>query len=150
MDKIFTLPDLLPAPTSDLGLLVRRLVEYADWSLLPALMDELNANGRASEVRSLGRLMSYRLTPQKNLLYLPADWGWWAEQLMALFWWDLFSVEGCMAELSKVTYKPKMQVDEELRQTRATYVSRRVVTADNVYIPQQTVVNYIQEYEGDE
>src|SRR5579872_291228 len=41
MQPVYTLPNIAPAPTSDVGSLARRLIEYAHLSAVRPLLDEL-------------------------------------------------------------------------------------------------------------
>lgn len=88
MNKVYTLPNLLSAPTSDLQLLVRRLIEEADWSVLPALYDCLLGEDRVRDVRQLSRMITRHLCPAPNRLIY--DYAEWCADLLGMFWLDLF------------------------------------------------------------
>jgi hypothetical protein len=107
-EKIYTLPDLLPAPTSDLQLLVRRLIEYADWSLLPALMDELRDRSRVDDIRQL----QTKLTQHLITVWANDRWIEWVEYLWRLFLFDLFDVNGIANRMAETKW---LSVEEAQR-----------------------------------
>lgn len=53
MNKVYSLPDLPSAPYSDAQALLRRFLEYRDFSALRPLLDELEALGEKEARRSL-------------------------------------------------------------------------------------------------
>lgn len=98
--KLYTLPDIPAAATSNLQLLVRRLIEYADWSLLPALLDELQEQGRVRDVRQLSRLLADTLlSPKISLPYVP-----FVNQLLGMFLFDLFDAAAVGGAMQKVNF----------------------------------------------
>lgn len=113
--KLYALPDLTPAPYSEVQGLVRRLIEYADWSVLPALVDELTAMGRHQELFWLRHSVSTRLQPS---IFDNDDWSWWGQTLTELFLFDLFSVPGVATHFGAVKWLTKEQIAERNKLTR--------------------------------
>lgn len=106
MDKIYTLPDLPTAPTSDLQLLVRRLIEYADLSTLPAIEDELREQNRTTDIIELRSRFAYNAYRRfqspidPNYPNLPFRWLNEVNGLIVLFWFDLFNWQSLIQCLS--------------------------------------------------
>lgn len=108
-DKVYELPDLPPAPYSDLQGLVRTLIEYADLSTLPAIDDELVALGRALQrewfLREFAEVARRSCGDQSRL----GRWIWLAERLMDIFWHDLF---GWASTIQAI--QPQIRREDEL------------------------------------
>lgn len=113
MDKVYTLPDLLPAPYSELQGLVRRLIEYADWSVLPALLDELREQRRELDYHHIRGLIAQQLDPP----YWRADadsWPYWTDTLIRIFLFDLFDVADLARMLGEVGWVGKEEVERRV------------------------------------
>lgn len=92
MKKVFTLPNLALVPTSDLQLLVLRLIEYADVSTIPAIADELMRQDRGRDFDTFRDGMvdyAYRVF-EGNGEGRPVRWKFAAQWLVQRFWIDLF------------------------------------------------------------
>lgn len=94
MQKVYTLPDLPLAPYSDAQALLRRFVEYRDFSALRPLLDELEALGEKETRRHLF-----------NVCLSAATEGYWIWNSVALnilihTGHLLYSVEGLIDALS--------------------------------------------------
>ncbi len=99
--KIFTLPDLLPAPHSDVGAMARTLIEYADLSVVPALLDELERACPAKAQRfreEITHLSSSCVRAAQSQYLGPVPhWDWAVDIFIRLFWFDLFDLTDSMA-----------------------------------------------------
>jgi hypothetical protein len=122
MEKVYTLPDLPPAPTSDLQLLVRRLLEYADWSVLPALVDELKATGREQDLAAVKQAVRHFACPTLDTSLWDNPFKLFAEKALETFYFDLFSMEGIIqqavdrskpASNSKIPYRSLLSLPRE-------------------------------------
>lgn len=94
LQKVYSLPDLPPAPTSDLQALVRRLIEYADFSTLPAICDELQQQNR---IKDYTNFRKWVVSEADSLSQHPSNRLYWTSipyPLRRIFWLDLFSLEG--------------------------------------------------------
>lgn len=96
MNKAYQLPDIPPAPTSDLQLLVRRLLEWADFSTLPAIFDKLKEEGRDEDLAYLKCYVSYLALPDKQSPTWSTPFYRFVHSCLPLFTFDLYSMEGLM------------------------------------------------------
>jgi hypothetical protein len=126
MDKVYTLPDLPAAPTNNLGLLVRRLIEYADWSVLPALLDEMTEQGRHYELNMLKGQIFRTLDPAPY--YMLDSWKNWCESLLHLFLFDLFSVESVMDQMCGRKWLMEREILDRQLSLSGTINSSRFLT----------------------
>jgi hypothetical protein len=101
VEKVYHLPDLLPAPYSDLQALVRRLLEYADWSVLPALLDELKASGREREIRWLQGHIAQHLCRSDSVV---KTYKVFVAHILGIYWFDLFDVTSTAAAMAKTPF----------------------------------------------
>lgn len=96
--KRYTLPDLAPAPTSEIGALARNLIEYADLASVPAILDHLSQMGRVEQRQALLDWVTHSAAPV--LRDEPRPWHKWdlhAGNLVRLFWHDLFDLGAALA-----------------------------------------------------
>ncbi len=105
MEKVYELPDLAPAPASDLQALLRRFIEYADWGAVRPLLDCLNEAGRHEDAIEVKRLFGKFFTKQvsePDWLCPRSMWDYRVDDLMARFAFDLFAPEACVALMRPV------------------------------------------------
>lgn len=105
LTKVYQLPDLPPAPTSDLQLLVRRLIEYADWQCLVGIVDELRAYDRNRDLRQLQYIIAGIVTNTSG----KKPYSVVVHQIIGVFWFDLYDVAGTAEALAKVEFAPSTQ-----------------------------------------
>lgn len=101
-EKVHTLPDLLRT-TSDTGAMVATLIEYADFSVIPALLDEL----KNTDQRKHGRFLDLISNWVDSAVRAPSQasyrlqWQHIARQLLHLFWFDLFDLIDCLSKVEE-------------------------------------------------
>lgn len=103
-EKVYTLPGLLRT-TSEVGAMVATLVEYADFSVIPALLDELKNTDQSKHARLLDLISDWtesavRITPQAAYR---TSWRYMARLLLRLFWFDLFDLVDCLSKVEEQT-----------------------------------------------
>lgn len=143
-NKIYNLPNLPFAPTSDLQLLVRRLMEYADLSTLPAIADELRDQRRYIDLEKFGQLFGdwcSRIVsrPDNNQTI---RWRWVTEYLLTLFFIDLYgwSVVPTMFADRIISEEEVFEVTEAMAQD--TPQDRLFVATDDIGEGQYGVISY--------
>jgi hypothetical protein len=123
MDKVYQLPGLLLAPTSELQLLLRRWFEYADFSAVPALLDELQEQGRTEDRR---KVLDYLRQHSQNARHIPPSKTYWAvgfpEEMVNYFFWDLFDLNSQLQQIQERALKsipnPKADIEKSLERMR--------------------------------
>lgn len=109
MDKVYGLPDLSPAPYSELQGLVRRLIEYADLSVLPAIDDELQQRGMNKERERLYDWFADECRTVAVNSERTIRWKWLAEHLMQVFWFVLYDWQATIT-----TLKDRVRHEDEI------------------------------------
>lgn len=107
--KVYALPDILPAPHSDVGAMARTLIEYADLSVVPALLDELRRVDPDKEKQLRDQLTEFAVNwiPIDKFPYprpLP-DWQSAVYRFIRLFWFDLFDLTDTTAKMEEELVK---------------------------------------------
>lgn len=104
---VYKLPDLLPAPTSDIGLLARRLIEYADLSVVRPLLQALEDARRDEDLQRFK--FSLRVHCINFIIHGKQRRGWElpAVDLLEVFWFDIFDLTESLAALEGRIRPPK-------------------------------------------
>lgn len=107
MPKVYELPDIAPAPASELQSLLRRFIEYADWGAVRPLLDCLKEEGRhedAREVRRIfGQVVAWQAGGSSQSGISPTSWVVRVtDQLLPVFVFDLFAPEACVSFVKPV------------------------------------------------
>jgi len=116
MEKVYELPALAPAPASDLQALLRRFIEYADWSAVRPLLDCLNDAGRHDDAREVRWVFGQFFGQQADSPDWACDRLSWrfrmSRDLVGLFAFDLFAPEACVAAMRSVnSYEDVLPMD---------------------------------------
>lgn len=143
LTKVYTLPDLPSASTSNLQLLVRRLMEYADLSTLPAIADELREQQRYVDLEKFQYLFSDwcgRLT-NRNENWAVVRWKWVGESLLNLFFVDLFGWQAVSTLfVDKIRFEDEIFEDPDHPPTMAE--NRLFIATDTIEEGSYGVLNY--------
>ncbi len=91
------MPDLLPAPSSDVGALARRLIECADFTAVAPLLDALRERQRGGTATKLMAAVAEWAYQAENLNTYRRRWANRARGLLMLFWHDLFDLTATLA-----------------------------------------------------
>lgn len=124
MDRVYELPNFPPAPTSDLQLLVRRLIEWGDFSTVLPILDELKGLGREGDCSSLRTCLMFLVKPNRTD-YWNNSWDNFIQNLLYVFWYDLFSLEGTLEranQMRPVRNPEPMKVDASFKHAMQTIV----------------------------
>lgn len=115
MPKVYELPGLEPAPSSTLQSLLRRLMEYADWTAARGVLDCLNDDERHTDLRAFREWFA-RAAQEHAGKPSSLDKGVWQHRCRLLtitFFFDLFSFDAAIEGLlsAPVTDRPVFEPD---------------------------------------
>jgi hypothetical protein len=103
------LPELAPAPPSDLQSLLRKLITDRDLSTVPLILDELQGIGRDEDAKKLkydlGELAKTTLMKSPHT---PAgrQWEYFRDEAVCYFWFDLFDMQASLSALQPLIMEP--------------------------------------------
>lgn len=128
MEKFYSLPDLPLLPYSDTQALLLRLLEYRDFSVLPALFDRLQEEGLYTELADLRKKFGLFLSHwQTGGVSGPPPHTYWSRtvwELLPVLWHLIYSPAAAAEVLNRMVWgKPSSDF---------TYTAAGVIPAGSV------------------
>jgi len=102
----FKLPDIDPAPTTDLSILLRKLLEDRDLTVVQPLLDELEGLGRTKDLEFVRQALGDTFWHMAQGTQFPVDGNVIfhtkiTRELIPWFWFDLFDTGASLRALQK-------------------------------------------------
>lgn len=139
-EKVFQLPDLPLVAGSDLQGLVRRLIEYADLTAIPAIADELMAQNRTDD---LNRFKSELIDKAVSVVCEEGShirWRWLSQYLLNIFWIDFYGWHTLATVLKdRIEFAPNGTADQP---TTFSNESSPLVMEETVQAGETVVIHY--------